>query len=488
MKYPGFIGGFYTASTPEIDAQRAVNLYPEAVESGTGKNRAALIGTPGTDQWATAPKAPIRALWSGDGGNRMFCVAGDTLYEVDSSGTFTSRGAVGDDATHTPAKIIPNGNSILVISAGDAYIDNGAGVISPAIPERHTAPGDLTPVAGTTDSASGGDFIGGHFIVTRPDSKQFNISELYDGSTWDGLDFNYKVSYPDNLVTMLADHGDLWLFGTDTAEVWQHTGNANFPFERDLGAQIQQGNIAPHATVRLAGGVGFLGGDSRGSVVAYRAKGYQPVRVSTHAIEAAWKAYGTSADAIGFSYQDNGHEFWVIYFPTGNATWVYDVTTGLWHERSWWNGSSYQAHRARCHCEAFGMHLVGDRITGDIHRMASDIYTDNGVDIKRLRTAPHVSDDDEPLFYNGLEIDMLTGAGTTTATMTYSDDGGHTWSTPKTVSGGAFLAFKTRVIWRRLGRSRDRIFSVEIVSDAEVAIVDALLKVTPGTSTTAKAA
>jgi hypothetical protein len=87
---------------------------------------------------------------------------------------------------------------------------------------------------------------------------------------------------------------------------------------------------------RLQGGVAWIGGDvKRGQRVAILATGYAPQRISTAAIEKAWEAYATVSDAVAYTIIQGGHEFWVISFPTRNATWVYDATLGEWHQRGW---------------------------------------------------------------------------------------------------------------------------------------------------------
>jgi len=44
--------------------------------------------------------------------------------------------------------------------------------------------------------------------------------------------------------------------------------------------------------------------------------------------------------------------------------------------------------------------------------------------------------------------------------LSWSDDGGHTWSSDYPASIGQTGQFTTRVIWRRLGYSRDRVFRI----------------------------
>jgi hypothetical protein len=47
MNYPQLVGPSYTSSSPNADVERSVNLFPEAIESGNGKNQYVLLGTPG---------------------------------------------------------------------------------------------------------------------------------------------------------------------------------------------------------------------------------------------------------------------------------------------------------------------------------------------------------------------------------------------------------------------------------------------------------
>jgi hypothetical protein len=191
--------------------------------------------------------------------------------------------------------------------------------------------------------AAMGAYIDGYFIVLKPNSNNFYLSYPMDGTNWDINDTATKEGAPDRLLAIIADHEELWLFGYETHEVWRDTGNGvgGFAFEKDPGAVMQTGIAAPWSAASLAQGVAWLGEDMRGRGVAYRAQGYQPVRISTHAVESAWSTYSTIYDAEAFVYSEGGHEFWVITFPTGNATWVYDATASQqmgspqWHERTW---------------------------------------------------------------------------------------------------------------------------------------------------------
>lgn len=535
----GFIGPTYQSASLNADAERSVNLYPEMIESGAGKNKMALLGTPGLTPFGTLATSPVRGLWAGGAplttGPRLFAVAGSKSYEVSSGGAGTLLGDVGNDGT--PAQMFPNGNQLGTVSAGIFWIDNGAGPVSikftlgrgavntvgaavtrvsgdvfnagmvggafvlggtgysggtsytvlSVTDESHltltSSPGTLTGAvynAPTVDTVTArtGAFLDGYFIVQKPDSKQWNISALNDGTKWNPLDFAIKEGYPDNIGSLLADHEELWIFGEETTEVWRNTGAANFPFERDPGAFIHQGIAAPWTAVRLMNGVAWVGSDSRGNAIAWRAQGFVPVRVSTHAVEQAWSGYSTITDATAYTYEETGHQFWVINFPTASATWVYDATEGMWHERGFWNGSAIARQRGNNHAFVFGKHLVGDYSTGVIYQSSSTAYDDAGTAIHRIRTAPHVSDEDAWTFFSRFRLDA-ENTGALNPSLDWSVDGGHTFNTPRTTASNAAGVF-ARYDWRRLGRSRDRVFRITITAAVKVALIDAYLDAEKG--------
>jgi hypothetical protein len=537
MRLEGFIGPTYQASSLNADAERSMNLYAEAIES-VGKNKTVLRGTPGLSLWGTLPTAPVRGMLAAGGplsvGPRLFAVGGSKLYEVFVDGTSTLRGDVGDGGAHYPVQMFPNGNQLYIVSDGKAYVDNGAGpALATFVPLTGTVTtttsgsnavvwvsgdvfessmlgnpivinGSTYTVATYTDShhltlasdpgnhvgaamtytgpvtATTGAFLDGYFIAQASNSKQFNISAQLNGLSWNGLDFGIKEGYPDNIGAILADHEELWLLGEETTEVWRNTGAAAFPFERDPSGFIQQGIAAPWSAVRLANSVAWIGGDTRGQPVAWLAQGFQPKRISTHAVEKAWAAYSTVADAIAYCYLDEGHQFWVISFPLADATWVYDATTGLWHERGWWNGTGFGRQRGQCHAFCFGLHLVGDWENGKIYRMSSSLYDDAGTAIHRIRAAPHLANEDKRLMYSRFRLDA-ENTGALNPSLDWSNDGGHSFINSRTTvsnTAGALSVYD----WRRLGKARDRVFQITITAAVKVALIDAYLEFSAGLS------
>lgn len=547
MIFPGFVGPSYQARSLNFDAQRSLNLYPEVSGSGTSKTVSVLMGTPGLLLFITLIAGAVRGLFAG--GSRMFAVAGADLYEIFADQTYVDRSiAFGHPLVNdgNPAIILPNGNQLGISSGGVFYCDNGAGPIPPVFPtvsgvvntsgtsvvwvsgdtfdtsglwsgqiinigassyfvasvidEHHlllmTSAGVSGPLAYSIDpivKAGSLAFLDGYFIVAIPNSKRFYISGINDGTSWDPLDFASKEAYPDYISRVFAHNEQLWIFGKEqSTEVWQNTGGS-FPFQRIPGAVINFGCAAPYSVAKLANGLAWLATDTlRGGVTCVFAQGFSPSVISTPAVENAWNSYATVDDAVAYSYTENKHQFLVISFPTGNATWVFDATTNLWHERGWWSGSANIRQRQSFHAysdlAAHGLaaaiparHFVGDWQNGKIYIQDMSYMTDDGTQIQRIRTCPHLSNEQKWLFYSQFYLDMQVPSGgptTINPILDWSDDGGYNFGTAHTYPGGATSAAgrATRVIWRRLGKSRDRIFRVKITDAVPIALLGAYLE------------
>lgn len=378
---------------------------------------------------------------------------------------------------------VTNGTTLLTDSAADAAL----GVTSP--PTTNTA---NTTTA--TDSASIGasfvTFVDGAFYALDPSTSNLYVSAPEDGSTWDPADVIQRTDNPDKWNALLLSHGELWLLGSQTGSVYYDAGASDFPFLPNPSGKVQYGILAPHTAQLLDGDAMWLAQNALGGLIVVKAQGYIPQRVSTHAMEYAWSQYTTVSDADAFTYQEQGHSFYALNFPTANATWVYDATTGLWHQRGLWDGNTFGVMDVRTHTYAQGVHLVGSRSTGVIWQMTSDVFTDtDGNGMVRQRRAPHVCDELKRIIYDRFQLDMEIGVGLATGQgsaplvmLRWSDDGGQSWSNVHTASVGRVGEFKTRVIWRKLGIARDRVFEVTDSDPIPSRYIDAYLEYRVGAS------
>lgn len=488
--YPGFIASSYVSQSGAVSNHRCENFYLEQIPQGvTAKSPAVLYGTPGLKLLGTLPTGPVRCLFAGD--NRLFAVGGSKLYEVFADGTSTLRGEVG--LADNPAQIISNGNQLFIVSGAKGYLDNGAGPVFVV-------------------DAEYGTYIDGYFVAKQPASvspfvpaTQFRLSQLLDGTTWDPLDFANKQGAPDALLSLIASHEELWLMGQKDSEVWYDSGAANFPFQRIQGAFIEEGNWAPFSLAKLDNSLFFLGADDRGAGIVYRMQGYTPLRISNHALEAAIQSYSRNGvgdvgidDAVAFTYQENGHSFYVLHFRTADKTWAYDTATNQWASRTWTepNANLPHAQRQRFHAYVFGKHLVGDRENGKIYEQSLEHLDDAGDLIHRLRSAPALSNELLATIYDWFKLDMevggpvgspipafLAAGGIPKVMLRWSDDGGATWGNEIEMSTGALGEYKFRVMASRLGVSRNRCFEIRITDPIPVALIEAYLKVRQGNGT-----
>jgi hypothetical protein len=237
---------------------------------------------------------------------------------------------------------------------------------------------------------------------------------LNDATTWQAVDFTIVSVFADNPNAIFFAARLMWVFGPKAIQPYANTGDFPFPFDVISGTYIENGLAAQNSVAKLDNSIFWLGSDERGNGVVWRANGFTPLRVSNHAIEYALQSYSTIADAVAYAYQDQGHSFYVLGFPTADKTWVYDAATQQWHERGYWNqqAGKFNRHRAAFHTFNFGMHLAGDYATGAVYQMAINIFSDFGTAIRRVRRAPHISKELDYTFHQRLQLDVEVGLGT----------------------------------------------------------------------------
>ena len=471
MKMP-ILGQAYVARSVNAADNRMVNLYPEATPEN-GKDAGFLNRAPGLRLLATLGAGPVRGLWQFDGYG--YAVSGNTLYKIDSAWTATVLGTVSGTG---PVSMSDNGTQLFVACNPDGFIYNSSTNVFAQITDPDFA-GAVTV-----------GYLDGYFVFNQPNSQSIWVTQLLDGSSVDPLDFASAEGSPDGLVSIIIDHREAWLFGTNSVEVWYDAGNADFPLERIQGAFNEIGCAAPYSVAKLDNGLFWLGADARGNGIVYRANGYTGQRISTHAIEFAIQSYPTISDAIAYTYQQEGHAFYVLIFPTGNATWVYDVATGAWHERAGFSNGQFMRHISNCQMNYNNEIVVGDYANGNIYAFDLDVYADNGAEQKWLRSwraIPSGQNNLKRTAQHSLQLDCETGVGLNTgqgsdpqAMLRWSDDGGHTWSNEHWTSMGAIGSYGTRAIWRRLGMTekiRDRVYEVSGTDPVKVAIIGAELTV-----------
>jgi hypothetical protein len=472
-----FVGAAYKSQSLVLDAQRCVNLFPE-LGGPASKVPVMLRGTPGLKLWVTLGVSGAgRGLFATSTG-RLFAVVLDQLLEISTVAVVTVRATL--STSFGRVSFADNGIELMIVDGSKGYIFTLASNAFAIITDPDFPAG--APVV---------TFQDGYFIVPKPNTGEFYISDLLSGSSWNALDFGNAEGNPDVLISLISNGRDLWLMGESSFEVWYNSGNPDFPFERVQGTLTEIGCAAKHSVTKMRGSTFWLGGSKEGFGIVFMSQGFQAVRISTHAIEQAIATYGSINDAVGFCYQQEGHWIYQLNFPTGAASWCFDLSTQMWFEKAYRDPSSGEQgmHRAFDHAFFDGKNLVIDYANDRIYELDLATYTDNGDTIARIRSCPHIHDRRQRLIFWSLELDLEAGIGLVTGQgedpqvmLEISNDGARSWGNELWRSMGRLGEFRKRVLWNRLGRSRDRVFRITISDPVKVAILGAVanVEVEPG--------
>lgn len=473
MKTP-ILGASYVTRSVNAADNRMVNLFPEVIPDG-GKEPGYLQRAPGLRLLAQVGAGPIRGLWQY--GDYAYVVSGTEFYRLDSNWNYTFIGSVTGTGQVSMAD---NGRQLFIACNPDGFIYDNV----------------FEELAQITDVDFAGavtvGYLDGYFIFNQPNSQIFWTSEILDGTLINPLSFASAEGSPDALISLMVDHREVWLFGTNSIEVWYDAGTTPFPLARIQGAVNEIGCSAPYSPAKLDNGIFWLGSDARGRGIVYRSNGYSGVRVSTHAVEWQIQSYGNISDAVGYTYQQDGHSFYVLVFPSAGTTWVYDVATQSWHERAGWSNGHFIQHRAICQTVFNNQIVVGDFENGKVYAYDLNYYSDDSEIQKWLRSwrpLPTGTNNLKRTTQHSLQIDMESGVGLDTGQgsdpkvmLRWSDDGGHTWSNYRESSVGKIGEYYRRVFFRRLGMTlklRDRVYELSMTDPVKTAIMGAELLISP---------
>ena len=444
------------------------NTYSNtSLTGGTGTGATANIVVSGNNVTSVTPVLPGSGYVVGD--QLSATLPGNAILTVSFSagsgytnGSYTSVSLLGGFGSGATANITVSGGIVT-----NVQINNGG---------ANYAGGDTLTVSsipgGTGFSVTVATIGGSGFIFTV---------DTVAGTAFDPTDIATKITYPDPIVTLIVMHAEIWLIGTMTTEVWYNAGAADFTFQLLPGVFIEHGCAAQYSVAKQDLSIYWLSKDKQGQCIVLKGNGYAAHRISTFAIENEFSSYSTISDAQGWTYQQRGHTFYVLKFPTADKTWVFDESTQIWHERM-----SLQTIQNGAFIEDGNLHStiynVGgvcggtvyvDDGLGNMWLLDPNNYTENGVAIPRIRAFPHLLNSMKRVSYTQFIADMevgtddptVTNDGTSSASppmvnLRWSDNRGRTYGSYVQQSLGALGKYLTTIQWRRLGRARDRVFEL----------------------------
>jgi hypothetical protein len=516
VELSGFVGNSYELNSLYAGIERTVNWYFDPVEAPEEqKSRALLTPSPANFAFGPLPETfplPARGRFSYRG--NCYGVNGSVLFQLNTNAPSTQIGTVVDDGH--PVSFCGNGNGQLCCaSGGNLYVWDGTTFT--------TVTAD--PVNGPFFGAGTITFQDGYVIASIPNSNKFQISgtdsvPIGDATQWDAANVSVQAGQIGNVTAVISNQEYVFVICENRTLVYNNTGGT-FPFQIYNDLFLEIGSASPYSITSF----GALANDTvamvsqtiSGNAQAWCIRGLTPERISTLAVEQFWSEYPTVSDARAFTYQWNGHVFWQITFPSANdgrgATWVYDRTVSLltgrscWHERTYtdYNGTQW-ARSEQYHCFWAGKHVVGsvglDGLPGATYYYNAPndgvtpfwdigVVDESGnignVPIIRDRIAPHLWGENKRRIYDSIEFEGSRGCGLAgdgpgsnpVIQLRWSSDYGNTFGPEIDIAMGKSGNYLNRMITRRTGRARDRVYWVRVADPVYASFSNAVLELRP---------
>ena len=486
-------GSSYAGKSIIASGQETVNLYAEANSADPESPvPVTYYPTAGTDLYATPVPAnsnTVRGEYRTSIGT-AYCVIGNTVYSITVTRVLIVIGTI----ANLPSQVYfsDNGLAMVLVDGTNGYaidlVSNSIGQI-------------IDP------NFYGADYVAlldTFFIFNRPNTNQFYVSGsnvtfamLTTTGAFDALDIAAKSGFSDPIVGIVSVHRELWLIGLLTTEIWIGTGAADFYFQEVQGTFINHGCSAKYSIATQDTLTFFLQQDLQGNCLVLQGQGYDVTEISTPRIVSEFRTYSTVADAIGFCFQLEDHSYYALVFPTANKGWLYDLTTSAklgfpcWYE---WNSIDAQGNliRPRANCCMFfnNLNLIGDYENGNILALNIDTNTDitssGTFPIVRIKTFPHLVDDNKRVTYDQFQCDIEVGTAKEgddpQISLSWSDDKGRSYGNPLMQTLGQIGDYKAVPSWNRLGMARDRVFKLSWSTDVVTALNGAFIDRRPSRS------
>jgi len=458
---PLFGLGNYSRSVVVNDQER-VNLYCELETDPQRGSRLTFYPTPGLTLFSNYGSSPMRGVWTH--GDFKYYVNQSQLWKEANDGTKTALGTLLTSGGFVD--MADNGSQLMIVDGTAGYILTFATDVLLQITDAGF-PANPTTVT----------FLNLRFVVTSEGTGQYQWSAINDGFSWDALDFATEESNPDNLIRVIADNGQLVLFGEFTTGFAGATGD-DAAFGRIGASAIEFGLASRWALDKFDGSLIFLAKNRLGGVQVLTLSGYSNQPVSSPDIDTLFSSYAGVENATGFSFRHQGHSFYQINFASEGVSWRYDGTTRCWDKVE----SSGGRHRAELQINHQNRSYVTDYENGNTYTLDADALTDNGEPISRQFVARHIMRGNIGRMAE-VWIDMENGTGTATGQgenpqlmMQYSKDGGHTWSNERWADIGRQGDYRARAVYRRLGassRSGDFLFKFRVTDPIKVVFASA---------------
>lgn len=443
---PFGVQAFQHESLP-LSAQNMVNTYLEPAPPAA-KTPAAVVAAFGVKPFLQVGTGVTRGLIQVN--NVIYAVIGQSLYRIVAGVPSPPLGTI---PGNNRVFIHSDGSHVVVAADGPTFIWNGSTFTRITDPNF---PGFWWMT-----------YLDGYFVGGAGDGKFYINHTAFDPTVWNALDFASTESFPDDIVSGITDHREIFFGGRQKHEVWYNSGDADFPLSRTASGYMEVGLASRFGSTKADNSVFFAASDG----TLRRVNGYSPVRISTVAIEQAITKFA-SQECVALNWIENGHT--MVAFSYAEATFAYDVSTQLWHQRRSYGRDNWTVGFL---IRLPNMTIVGDANSNRLGILDAETFTEWGQPL--IATAVSPTTPDVP--HASLELEFETGVGTLDADppvmVQFSEDGGRTWSNEIWRALGQAGDFKRKVIYNRLGTPRlgNRVYRYSISHACRRTLISAKL-------------
>lgn len=441
-----FTSGFYQSRSRQLAHQRLINWYPSTVQSGA-LNQEVLYHCSGIQEAADTGGGINRGAYALN--QKPYFVCGGFLYRldrvvnVDLSVSYAAV-SIGAIAGSGRVQMAASGNQLCIVVPGiTAYIYTDGGALT-----EITDPDFLGPV----DDVVALDSV---FVFCQTGTNIIFHSDLNDGLSYLAFDA-FPVPQLDVVVGLSVYRNQLYVFGNKITVPFTNISSLQFLFAAIPNAIIDTGLRTKFSKTPFRQSLVWLGAGENAEVSIWLYAGGALQKISTEAIDYIIQNMSDEdvERAFMMRHSQNGAEF--IVLNIGGYCFKYDFASGVWHEQRSRvvSGSSYidAPWRAASIVQAYNRVFVGDLYSGMIGETTDSAGREYGIPMVCVLET-------QPLSNSGVKskvwaIEVFTDVGVSEGdviNLSWSDDGGYTWSNKLERSLGAIGDYGRRVSWSRLG-------------------------------------
>ena len=316
-------------------------------------------------------------------------------------------------------------------------------------------------------------FIDGYIVAPELDTSQWRLSELNNASSFpfDAQHIGELQSQPDVAVACETLQRQLFIFGKNITEIWLDIPSSQllFPFQRQNSISIEYGCISPNTIASGFNRMVWLGSNEYSGPIILITTGGPPQKLATDGIDFELDKLQNPEDSFGFIFEEAGHIFYQINFPSDNVSYASDFNENSFVTVT---DKSLNTHIARKMSYFNDTHLFITDKDGGLYEMSTELFTyketddddDEGFTIPRMRITPPTRFQGSKRFVvnaTSLTIEQGYSNNPLKVDMSVSKDGATTFGNILSKDLKGIGDRPNKLLYRKIGAANDITFQFE---------------------------